>query len=109
MKKLIIILGIAWILLVFNFGWYKYTNGVIDKKSRDVITKFLNDYCDNCEFKYSFKKATINEDSSINIFIKIDSEYFKEYYRFIVNKDNGSFIIKEVNQDIPEYIKKSII
>ncbi len=108
-KNLIIILGILWVMLIYNFIWYRYTNKVTDKNSREVITKFLNDYCGNCEFSYKYKKATTNKDNSINIYIKIKSDYFKEYYKFIVDKDKGSFVIKEVNQDIPEYIKRGII
>lgn len=110
LKNLIIILGISGLILLCCILGYKHINKEIEEKSRGVITQFLSNYCNNCNFKYDYKMASYNKDNSINVYIKIDSDYFKEYYKFILDKDNNIYVIREVNQDIPSYVKiKSII
>jgi len=103
-KSLIIILVVVLILLVYNLFCYGFANKIIDTNSKNIITNYFDNI--NVNSKYKYIKATSNEDSSINVFVYInDTNLNHKYYRFILDKYNGDLKIREVNNDIPIYIK----
>ena len=104
LKYLSVVLIVVFILLMYNIFCYYFVNKSIDNGTRNIITNYLNNSCNKCDYQYEYLKATINDDSTINVFIKVDSKYLEEYYRFVVINNNGYKLVS-VNTDIPAYIK----
>lgn len=94
-KNYFIILIVLFILLFYNLFAYKFANKSIMSQTKYTITSYFNNNVD-----YDYIKATLNEDATINVFIK----YNKKYYRFIF-ENNGGYKLIAVNQNIPPYIK----
>lgn len=100
LKNYFIILVVLFILLFYNMFAYKFANNRIEEQTKYVITNYLKDNYNHNSFSYEYIKATMNEDASINVFIKYD----KKKYRFIF-EINGGYKLLDVNTDIPSYIK----
>lgn len=93
LKTYFIILVVLFILLFYNMFAYKFANNRIEDQTKYAITSYFNN-------KYEYVKATLNEDATINVFVK----YKDKYYRFIF-ENNGGYKLINVNQNIPLYIK----
>ncbi len=98
-KTLVVLLVIVLVLLVYNIFIYSFLNSNIDSQTRYQITTYLKNNI-NQDGYYKYITASNNKDGTINVYIKIEDEY----YHFIMVRDNGYKIIL-VNQEIPEYIK----
>ena len=103
-KYLFIVLIVVFVLLIYNIFFYSFVNNHIKNGTENIISDYLKNVCNDCKFEYEYLGATSNEDNSINVFVKVDSDILKEYYHFIVDKNNTYQIIN-VNNDIPPYIK----
>jgi len=99
-KNYFIILIVLFILLFYNIFAYKFANNRIYEQTKYAITSYFNNTSDIKDFKYEYIKATLNEDATVNVFIK----YNNHYYRFIF-ENNGGFKLVSVNINIPAYIK----
>lgn len=104
LKTYFMILLVLFVLLFYNSFSYWFANNMIDDRTKYQITTYFNNRCDNCNFKYKYIKATLNEDQTINVFIKTDNKDFNKYYR-VIFENNGGYNLIKVNQDIPAYIK----
>ena len=92
-KLLILSLIVVVILLFYNMMCYGFIKKDLDKKTREVISGYIQDK------NYEFINAYMNDQNTIKIFIKSK----ESYYQFIVDKDN--FQVKEINNNVPIYIK----
>lgn len=99
-KNYFIILIVLFILLFYNMFAYKFANNRIEEQTKYAITNYLKNNFNLNDFTYDYIKATINDDASINVFIK----YNNQKYRFIF-ENNGGFKLISVNTNIPAYIK----
>lgn len=99
-KNYFIILIVLFILLFYNMFAYKFANNRIEEQTKYAITNYLKNNYNLSDFTYDYIKSTINDDASINVFIK----YNNKKYRFIF-ENNGGFKLISVNTNIPAYIK----
>ena len=104
-KSLFIISLVVFILLLYNLVCYKAINRSIEKDTSNLVSYYLDIACNHCEPDYHYIMSTNNEDRSINVFVKAKFEDKKDYYRFIVSRENGQYKLLQVNQDIPGYIR----
>lgn len=99
-RNLLIILFFMVVLLVYNMFCYYFVNKTIDNGSKYEIQSYLaNIYGENVHYKY--KSAMYNEDNTVSVYVKVDSDY----YQFVMIKNGNLYFISRVNQDIPVYIK----
>lgn len=98
-KNYFIILAVLFILLFYNLFAYKFANNRIEEHTKYAITNYFKSLNVN-NLDYEYIKATLNENATINVFIK----YNNKYYRFIF-ENNGGYKLLNVNVDIPVYIK----
>jgi len=77
---------------------------MINDRTKYQITNYFNNMCDNCNFSYEYIKATVNDDQTINVYIKTNNKNFEKYYR-VIFENNGGYKLIKVSQDIPTYIR----
>lgn len=102
-KYMFITLIILFAFLLYNLFCYGFINKMIDNNSRNIINRYLENICGDCEYKYL--RATLNDDDSINVFVDVQKNNQKEKYRFVLIRNNGVYNVVDVNNDIPIYIK----
>ena len=95
-KTLMMIFLVVFILLLYNLFCYSLVNKIIYKKTNPIITNYLSDLNIN---NYKFVKAINNTDETISVYVKINNDF----YNFVL--ENNNYQIKDVNNNIPDYIK----
>ncbi len=104
-KSLFVVLLVIIILLIYFGSCYLFITDNIKNGSKEIITNYFNNMCNNCKFNYEFKKATYT-DNAINVFIQVDSDNVEnDYYRFVLRRNGYSFELVGVDNNIPPYIK----
>lgn len=104
-KSLIVILMITVVVLLYNLFCYNFVSKVFDNETRYAISSYFNKKCNNCDYSYKYKIAILNEDNTLNVYVKYKSELEDNYYRFNVIKINGVYHILEVDNEIPAFIR----
>ena len=104
-KVLLLILGGAFTLLLYNILCYWCVNMMIDNSTRFVISEyFKNKYVVN-DFSYEYKSAINNSDGTISVFIKTEDDKNDGFYRIILNIYVNIYKVVSDNNDIPSYVK----
>lgn len=105
-KHIFIILAIMVVLLLYNLFCYALVNRNIEIGSKNLIQNYFQTVSPNNYTKYEYLMATNNDDGSINIFVKTKNNSSNEYYRFIVARNGALYSLKDVNRNVPAYVKK---
>jgi len=106
MKTYLRILLVLFLLLGYHLICYWFVHQTIYAGTKQIVKQFFATSCPSCSYSYKIVRATMNDNQSINVFIKVDSKELNEYYRFIVIQNGTTYQLIEVNQDIPGYIEK---
>ena len=105
-KYLIITLSfICTLYIYFNVCMYIVNKRIINDTNNAIV-----DYLDTLyvtDYKYNLVQAINNKNNSLNLYIKVRSNYKDIYYNFTFSKYNYTLI--EVNQDVPKYVKIPLI
>lgn len=100
-KHLILIQVLVGFILGYNLFCYRFINKMIDYESRMVITNYLKNNFNKEDITYKYEKTVLNKDKSMNIYIKVN----KQYYRFLVIRNREDYRILKVDTEVPQYIK----
>lgn len=104
LKTYFIILLVLLLLLFYNVFCYSFANHRIESITKYQINNYFKNQYANCNIEYEYIKATVNDNDSINVFVKTNNKKVNNYYRFVFDNINGYKLIT-VNQEIPVYIK----
>lgn len=103
-KVLLLILGGAFILLLYNILCYWCVNMMIDNNTRYAINNYLENKYNFKDFSYEYKSAINNPDGTISVFVNTDNNGF---YRIILIKYGNIYKVITDNKEIPSYVKKN--